>query len=319
MTRLLLFGARTPSGAALLESAGAWPVLALGRRQPPLPQALAPGSGFQSVDLLEPATFQPPEGEQRWISFAPIWHLAPFLASLRQEHRERLQGLRSVVACSSSSALTKRYAANDFDRDLVRKLRQSEESLLQSCADLRIPCRILAPTLIYGEAGGLGDRNLSRLLALMRLLPLLPVPAHSGLRQPIHARQLAAVALAVSEGLERGDPQGTLPEVLAVGGDESLSYGAMLERLRQAAPQGDRARRCRLLPLPPRLLLWLANPLLLLSPKTFEALQRTQADLAGFVPAHRLLAQSPCPFPVLPLALGQDPPGGAASPQPGDS
>jgi hypothetical protein len=83
----------------------------------------------------------------------------------------------------------------------------------------------------------------------------------------------------------------------------------MLERLRQATPPGDPARRCRFLPLPPRLLLWLAHPLLLLSPKSFEAVQRTQADLAEFLPAYRLLGQSPQPFPVAPLALGQDPPG----------
>lgn len=309
-TSVLLFGAGTPSGAALVEAAGARSVLAAGRRRPRLGSdgAAAPATleGFLAVDLNDPQGFAPPPIPLWWISFAPIWHLAPFLESLRRDRPDSLRGLRGVVACSSSSALTKRFAANAFDRDLVQRLQQAEQTLLDTCSALGVPCRILAPTLIYGRAGAYQDRNLSRLLGLMRRLPLLPIPARSGLRQPIHARQLAEAALAVVERLEREGSGCALPPVVVLGGDESLSYGAMLERLRQSAPAGDSARRCRLLGLPPRLLLWLANPLLLVSPKAFEALQRTQADLAGFLPVHQLLGQPAQSFPVMPLALGQD-------------
>jgi hypothetical protein len=309
-TTVLLFGAGTPSGAALVEAAGVRSVLAAGRRRP---QPGAAGDAdpaalqdFLAMDLTDPQGFQPPPLPLWWISFAPIWHLAPFLDSLRRDRPNSLRGLRGIVACSSSSALTKRFAANAFDRALVQRLQEAEQSLLESCSALGVPCRILAPTLIYGRAGAYQDRNLSRLLGLMRRLPLLPIPARSGLRQPIHARQLAEAALAVMGRLEREGSGCALPPVVVLGGDESLSYGAMLERLRLSAPAGDPARRCRLLPLPPRLLLWLANPLLLVSPKAFEAMQRTQADLAGFVPVHQLLGQPAQTFPVMPLALGQD-------------
>ncbi|MEB3255082.1 MAG: hypothetical protein VKJ05_01710 [Synechococcaceae cyanobacterium] len=310
MTTVLLFGAGTPSGAALVEAAVGRPVLAAGRRRPRLAGAGAaePAAlqGFLAVDLNDPGSFQPPQTKLWWISFAPIWHLAPFLEGLRRDRPQCLQGLQGVVACSSSSALTKRFAANSFDRALVQRLREAEQALLDSCADLGVPCRILAPTLIYGRAGAYEDRNLSRLLGMMRRLPLLPVPYPSGLRQPIHARQLAEAALAVAGRLEREGAGCGLPPVVLLGGDESLRYDAMLERLRQAAPAGDAARRCRFLRLPPRLLLWLANPLLLLSPKAFEAMLRTQADLAGFLPVHELLGQPAQPFPMAPLALGQD-------------
>lgn len=308
---VLLFGAATPSGAALLEAAlrlsGERQVVAAGRHslRPELEQ-LASG-GVLRVDLCDPQAFTAPSEPLWWVSFAPLWHLTPFLEHLRLQRPEQLRGLQGVVACSSSSALTKRFAANSFDRDLVRRLRDAEQGLASTCAALGVPCRILAPTLIYGQAGGYGDRNLSRLLGLMRRLPLLPVPACSGLRQPIHARQLARAALAVVRQLERDGSSCALPAVLPLGGDESLSYTAMLERLRQAAPAGDPARRCHFLRLPPRLLLWLAHPLLLLSPKAFEAMQRTQADLAGFTRAHELLEEPPEPFPLVPLALGQDP------------
>jgi hypothetical protein len=72
----------------------------------------------------------------------------------------------------------------------------------------------------------------------------------------------------------------------------------MLQALQQAQPPGDPARRCRLLPIPNRLFLLLAAPLLLRSPKAFEAVLRMGADLAGFLPAHQLLAEPPQPFPV---------------------
>ncbi|MFM9109321.1 MAG: hypothetical protein ACKOPN_01740, partial [Prochlorococcaceae cyanobacterium] len=135
-----------------------------------------------------------------------------------------------------------------------------------------------------------------------RRLPLLPLPQPSGLRQPIHCRQLAAVALAQARALPPvGVDHQPLPP-MAVGGDDSLSYLELLRRLQAAAPAGDPARRCRLLPVPPRLFFSLAAPLLLLSPKRFEAVLRMGADLAGFSPAHALSGEDAQAFPVLPLA-----------------
>jgi nucleoside-diphosphate-sugar epimerase len=179
----------------------------------------------------------------------------------------------------------------------VRRLREAEASLASSCAALAVPCRILAPTLVYGQAGGYGDRNLSRLLQLMRRLPCLPFPSETGLRQPIHASQVAAVALHLASQLDSA-----LPERIAIGGDITLPYAAMISALQEAQPAGDPARRCRLLPIPNRLFFFLAAPLLLRSPKAFEAVLRMGANLSGFTPAHQLLGGEPQPFPVLPLA-----------------
>ena len=305
---LLLFGAATPSGAALIELAARqpcdWKLIAAGRRAPELPA----GMTHQPCDLERPETFLPPAQADLWLSFAPIWHLAPCLEWLRQHRPSSLAALKAVVACSSSSVVTKRFAANRYDRDLVARLQGAEDQLRSSCAALGIPCRVLAPTLIYGSAGAYGDRNLSKLAGLMRRLPVLPVPAPGGLRQPIHCRQLAAVALGLAADLLAAAGSGSdvgggvAYDHLLLGGDECLSYGAMLQCLQQALPANDRARRCRLLPLPAPLLLSLAAPLLLLSPRRFEAVLRMQADLAGFQPAHRLLDADPEPFPLPPLA-----------------
>lgn len=258
------------------------------------------------TDFTKPSDFQPagqPGITAVWISFGPIWLLAPFLEQLAQHHPERLQDFNGLIACSSSSAITKRFAANDFDRALAARLINAEDQLLATCRRLDVPCRILRPSLIYGQVGPYGDRNLSRLLRLMRSLPLVVLPSHSGLRQPIHASQLAAVVLELLQQMLGPGLDLALPERIALGGDSQISYKAMLQALQQALPAKDPARNCRICEIPNRLFFLLASPLLLRSPKAFEAVLRIGADLAGFTPSHQLLDQPPQPFPVLPLAL----------------
>ena len=296
---LHLFGAATPTGEALkqqLDSARAdFPLVAYSRREATL----------LSADFGDPGSFRPggePGARALWISFGPIWLLAPFLEQLALKHPQTLQGLRAVIACSSSSVITKRFAANNFDRELVARLSTAEDQLIATCLRLELPCRILQPTLIYGQVGPYVDRNLSRIVDLMRMLPLLPLPAQSGLRQPIHAGQLAAVVLAlVSQFAVNGwGPQ--LTQRISLGGDEKLNYCEMLRALQKSLPHSDPARGCHLLSVPNRLFFAAAAPLLLSSPKAFEAVLRMSSDLSGFTPAHQLLKAKPQAFPVLPLS-----------------
>jgi hypothetical protein len=300
--QLHLFGASTASGHAfrsLVPKASyeyrLWPY----SRRPALSD-----STFSSADLGAPSDFYfaGKAGDSALlISFAPIWLLAPFLERLATNFPDRLRDLSGVIACSSSSAVTKRFAANRFDRQLVSRLICAEDQLLATFRGLGASCCILQPTLIYGKVGDYCDRNLNRLLQLMRRLPCLPLPLETGLRQPIHASQVAAVALHLASQLKSG-LYSALPERIAFGGDTTLTYAAMISALQDAQPTGDPARRCRLLPIPNRLFFSLAAPLLLRSPKAFEAVLRMGANLSGFTPAHQLLGRDPQPFPVLPLA-----------------
>ena len=187
-----------------------------------------------------------------------------------------------------------------FDRELVARLITAEDQLITTCARLSLPCSILRPTLIYGRVGPYVDRNLSSLLSLMRRLPLLPLPSHTGLRQPIHASQLAAVAFAIVRQFTACDREPQFPQRIALGGDSELSYSSMLCALQRSLQRTDTARRCRLLFLPNRLFYATALPLLLQSPKAFEAVLRIGSDLSGFTPVHQLLKVPPHPFPVLP-------------------
>ena len=261
--------------------------------------------GHSIANFRDPSSFRPVASAHIpsiWVSFGPIWFLAPFLEELASVYPDRLSSLSGLIACSSSSALTKRFAANRFDRELVARLSGAEDQLLATCRRLQLPCHILQPTLIYGQAGPYADRNLSRLLQLLRRLPCLPLPAESGLRQPIHASQLAAVALHMAEQLSGSGCKPALPERITLGGDTTLPYATMISALQQAQPAGDPARCCRLLSIPNRVFHSLSSPLLLSSPKAFEAVLRMSANLSGFTPAHQVLGCEPQPFPVLPLA-----------------
>lgn len=303
LLRLHLFGLATPSGEAFRRLAALdlpESVITSYSRKP-----RQCSSGNCIVDFRAPFSFQPsvePGSLAIWISFAPIWLLAPFLEQLASSYPERLSGLCGLVACSSSSVITKRFAANRFDKELVVRLARAEDQLLATCRRLDVRCHILRPALIYGQVGPYGDRNFSQLLNLMRRLPLIPIPSDSGLRQPIHASQLAAVALYLVQQLSETGSQSSFPERIDVGGDSILDYQAMLRALQQAQPPGDTACRCLLLPIPNRLFFLLAAPLLIRSPKAFEAVMRMSANLSGFTPAHQFLGGEPQPFPVMPLA-----------------
>jgi hypothetical protein len=296
MSDVLLFGATSPSGLAFLQTAGYLSVTVAGRRRP---QCFDDGP-FQLCDLRTADSLnQPLEGIL--VSFAPLWELAPFLARLAEQRPGQLAGVRGVVACSSSSVITKRFAFNRYDRDLVQRLSASQDSLMRTCKDLGLPCTIVAPTLIYGTVGAHGDRNLSQLLQWMRRFPLLPLPADTGLRQPIHASQLAAVVRTLVMGLVRQTDGAPTSEIIAVGGDDTLTYHELLLRLQQQCEASDRARGCRLVSMPSWLFRVLAAPLLLAAPKGFEAVMRMQVDLAGFLPSHRLVGEDPRSFPVPPV------------------
>jgi nucleoside-diphosphate-sugar epimerase len=252
------------------------------------------------MDFLPPGDPRPLH-DDLWISFAPIWFFAPFLEELAASNQERLQSLRGVIACSSSSVITKRFASNQSDRELVSRLAAAEAQLIATCRRLEIPCIILRPTLVYGQAGPYGDQNFSRVLAIMRCIPFMFLPANTGLRQPIHARQLAALTFQLVRRFSASSWDIAQGGFVAVGGDAQLTYADMLRALQSSLPYSDPVRRCRFLLIPNRLFFFLAAPLSLLSFKFFEAVLRMGADLSGFTPVHQLLGEPPQPFPVDPL------------------
>jgi len=86
---------------------------------------------------------------------------------------------------------------------------------------------ILHPTMIYGAEG---EDNVRRLAALMRRLPVLPLPGGGrNLVQPIHQDDVTACLVAALEHPWRG------PEAMVIAGPEPVTYAAFLRAIARAA------------------------------------------------------------------------------------
>lgn len=244
-----LFGAATPTGEAFHQLNSSlpipYPVFSYSRKR----------GIFYYADFCHPQEFCPAgdsSSPSSWISFGPIWLFSSFIVRLSLESPERLAGLRAVIACSSSSAITKRFASNQFDRQLSARLVFAEDQLLETCKRLNVHCLILRPTLIYGQAGSYVDNNISRLIQFMRFLPVLPLPAYTGLRQPIHAKQLAEVVIDLLSSFSASNFTFESDVRISLGGDTELSYKDMLLTLQKSLPLDDPARRCFVFSVPTR-------------------------------------------------------------------
>ena len=249
------------------------------------------------LDLKRPSTFNlVSKSKFLIISFAPIWDLSYFLNYLFEKEKNKLQNLVGIIACSSTSALTKRFESNDFDKNLSLNLISSEEKLMQIARELRINCQIIRPTLIYGSIKGLRDKNISKILFIMRTLKLIALPSNTGLRQPIHILQLAEVVYFLM--LQSFDCK-KMPKInsINVGGDEILDFCQMLETLKESLKNNDKAKRCLILKVPYRLFFILVSPILIISPKYFAALSRICVNLSGFNKACSITKTNPKKFP----------------------
>lgn len=146
--------------------------------------------------------------------------LDQFTAWLQQAQPGRL---RRVVALSSMSAASKLASSDPAERDLAARLGRAERDLTVRCGQLGVDWTVLRPTLIYGAGLDHSLTPLARRAQRWRLFPLLP--AARGLRQPVHADDVAAACVAALSGAAAG-------QVLELGGGERLSYAQMLRRVR---------------------------------------------------------------------------------------
>jgi nucleoside-diphosphate-sugar epimerase len=249
----LLLGATSLIGQFLtprLASAGL-DALAISRAPPSPPerdgaQKAAGALRWAPGDLTAPDTLPKLEPADAIISLPPIWLLPPALPKLLET------GARRLIAFSSTSRVTKMQSPVAAERAVAERLADGEAQTLSLCADAGVACTLLRPTLIYAEGQ---DQNVSRLADLIRRFGVLPLSGGGeGLRQPVHADDLAWAALALL------DAAATFGKVYALPGGETLSYRAMVERVFESL-----GRTPRILNVPPplwRLGLTLASPVL---------------------------------------------------------
>ena len=243
---VLLLGASGQIGRCLLRrlAAARRPVIALCRR--PLP-ALAPEAEWLTSDLEGPLDL----GDRKPVAAihaTGAWLLPRHLPALAAAGVERL------VCFSSTSVLAKADSSSAEERRVARQLAEAEAAVAASA----LAWTILRPALIYGL--GL-DRNIGAAARFIRCWHWFPLAGPgAGLRQPVHADDLAMAAIAL---LGAEDAIGGR---FNLGGGETLSYRAMIERIFQT------------LDLPPR---FLRLPLLALLPGKIGAMAaRMEQDLA---------------------------------------
>jgi nucleoside-diphosphate-sugar epimerase len=243
------------------------PVLALSRHPRPL------RAGVEWLQGSLPDAVPPLPPLSAIISFGPLLSFAQWLRKTPQGSATR------VIATSSMSAQSKQDSSVPAERDISRLLRAGESALAEACEHHGCAWTVLRPTLVYGA--GL-DKSLTPIARRAARLRLFPLPSARGLRQPVHADDIAQAVIAA---LERPASAG---HILSIGGGERLSAREMFARVRRSLSTPT-------LPVPvPAALLRVAHALL---PRARGPLSRLNADLVADNDAlHRLLDVRPRAF-----------------------
>lgn len=255
---------------------------------------------YKSINFKEP-DLSIHSNQNILISFAPTWEFANFINNIYEKNNSVLEKINSIIVCSSSSVITKKFAFNEFDKKLVRKLKFSEERLLTICKNFDIKCFIIRPTMIYGSIDKYHDKNIRVIVRIMRLMPLIFIPKTTGLRQPIHANQLAKAIYFITSFYTFNKDNSLTSKVFNIGGDEEITYKKMILRLKDAFPKKDPINNCYIAELPNIIFILLLIPMSIFSPKLFELFLRMKSDLSGFIKSSILIKQSPEKFPVRPI------------------
>lgn len=280
---ILVTGASSQIGQCVVRRlcAARVPVVALGRRRPKT--TMDARLRFINGDL-EATDMALPESLSSVVHIAGIWLLPNHLDALHA------RGVRRIVAFSSTSIFVKGQSSNAGERDLVARMMAAEAEVAARCEALGIVWTVLRPTLVYG----LGiDRNVSRAAGFIQRFGVYPLAtAATGLRQPVHADDLAAAALAA---LESPAAAGRSYEL---GGGEVLGYREMIGRIFDAL-----GRRRRFVAIPGLEILAAVAGFVLRRPEvTAEMVRRMRRDLVcDNGPAARDLSYRPRRF----LAAGR--------------
>lgn len=248
---VVVTGASSQLGVFLLprlRTAG-YRVMAVSRQAPLFPLETAPG-----VTWIQPGYAKSQEFANAFERSAmPFFLVSCGPLGLARELIITGTEISRVIAFSTSSVFIKNDSANRKETELVDKITRQESRLQETCRERRLALLLLRPTLIYGC--GL-DSNISLLRKLGERSGFIPVASNGhGLRQPVHADDLAGLAVSA---LEVAVPVDIESEVC---GGTTLSYREMAERV--AASCNSRAR---LLTLPAGLLAAAVGMLSLLPP-----------------------------------------------------
>ena len=217
---VIVSGATSQIGRSLLPqlAAAGYRVIALSRKGAP-----AWGENFAAeifwlkADIRDATTLMALPGAHGLIHLAPLMILPDQLAAFAA------LGVRRIVAFSSSSKFSKAKSPVVAERAFAGRLAAAEQAVDEYCRSHGIRWTIFRPTLIYGCGM---DRNITLIRRMVRVIGFFPLlGAASGLRQPVHAEDLAAACVAVLDNPNAFD------KAYELSGGERLSYRDMVARI----------------------------------------------------------------------------------------
>jgi len=166
-----------------------------------------------------------------WVCVAPIWVLPDYFSLLDA------QGARRVVALSSTSRFTKEDSTDPEEQAMALRLADAEARVREWAECRGVEWVILRPTLIYGLGR---DKNIAEIARFIRRFGFFPLFGKAnGLRQPIHAAEVAGACLAALQAPSAAN------RVYNISGGETLTYRDMVARVFSVL-----GRRPRLLTVP---------------------------------------------------------------------
>jgi nucleoside-diphosphate-sugar epimerase len=148
--------------------------------------------------------------------------------------------LTRVVAFTSTSIVTKAESEIGAERESARLWAEAEQQLIVACERLGIQWTVLRPTIIYDEGRDANITRLSRLIERFGFMPL--AGSGSGLRQPVHAEDLAVGAIAAAASPTAAN------KIYAIPGRDTITYREMVGRIFDGMH-----RRRRIVAVPPPL------------------------------------------------------------------
>lgn len=275
------------------------------------------GAGVRIVALSRERRTTSEGGGRNWICTSdPDWrerlkrdgtldaavHLAPLPLLPAMLPTLRDAGVNRLVAFGTTGRFYKTGSEDAAEQAYIRSVVAAEEAIAAACPQLGIDWTVFRPTLVYGA--GL-DRNIRVIAGFVRRFGCFPIFAGGrGLRQPVHADDLAEACLAVLEC------RAAFGHAYNLSGGSVLTFRDMVEAVFR---QLDRTPRLVPVPLPLfRLALAVAKRLPGFSNLSTEMATRQGIDMCfDHDDATRDFGFKPRVFRLDALAVGETVAGGA--------
>lgn len=213
VSTLLITGGNSLVGAYLQATMGSqYSGVLVGRSRP---VKITPGFEWRHFDLAR--------DDLDSMNAEAAIHLAPLPLLPRHISTLSALGVKRLVTVGTTSRFTKAESPSSLDQRMVEDQARAETELARLCKQHGIAWTLLRPTMVYD---GRSDKNVAIIVRIIKRWGCFPVigDAH-GLRQPLHAQDLASACLAVLEN------RGTHDKAYNLAGGEQLTYRAMVERI----------------------------------------------------------------------------------------